>query len=439
MFGFLRPGCLAPQTRTKYRQVYAAYCSFQRQRYGAVASAFTSFEAVSLYHLAIETGACETVNCSTPTCCRFRNDWNNHWQIDTEIAEFCAAFAMLLASVKLEDDILDTASPLAAKSIAAKGISRLLRRSFVSAKRRMDKFRPGLVQNVQDLVANHHTLETSKNFDDFDQYAKPTADAFAVVYDAFADLLQQRTGRRINAREIGFHIGRSILLADCLFDLQSDRKRGEFNPIRNKADGRQVRQLALASLSTAGWLSSELSSAEDTLLPAIFKNTFRRVARLDDSNRATRSRFSALSRRGECDCDCGGGDCCCDCGGGGGDVPGEICCNADGDNESCTNRICCSGWSCDALCCEPSDRKKKSPRNLSAKKANPIEIPDPIQVPDTLVGKSATTVGPLNPSGVVSLEGVEHPAKSEGEFIESGVQVEIVKSTSFGLIVQQRM
>ncbi len=41
MFGFLAP---ARQHR-EYRQVYAAYCSHQRQHYGSLASIFTSYEA----------------------------------------------------------------------------------------------------------------------------------------------------------------------------------------------------------------------------------------------------------------------------------------------------------------------------------------------------------------------------------------------------------
>ena len=417
MFGFLRPGCLAPQTRTKYRQVYAAYCSFQRQRYGSLASAFTSFEAVSLYHLAIEVGACEPVSSSAPNCCRFRNDWNNHWQIDIEIADFCAAFAMLLASVKIEDDIQDT-SPWAVKSFAAKSISRLLRQSFIAARQRMNGFRPELVEHVQDLIAKHHAIETANNIDDFDQYAQPTADAFAAVYDAFADLLQQRIGKRINTREIGFHVGRSLLLSDCLFDLRSDRKRGEFNPIRNKTDSRQVRQLALASLSTAGWLSSDLASAQDTLLPFIFKNTFQRVAQFDDTLE-TPSRLLALNRRGECDC---GGECCfCCC-----EAPEPDCCMGGDDDSSCLAYTCCRHGSCDFPCEASNPKKNKSPESKNA-----------IQVPDPLSGKFAATVGPLNPSGVVLLDGAEHPAKTEGEFIESGTKVEVVKSTSFGLIVRR--
>lgn len=418
MFGFLRPGCLAPDTRTKYRQVYAAYCSFQRQRYGALASLFTSYEAVALYLLAIESGACQPVSSSTPVCCRFRNDWKNNWQIDVEIAEFCAAYAMLLASVKIEDDKLDTASPWAVKSIGARSMSRILRKSFDSAKRRLDQIRPGMVQQVQKLIAQHHMLETSQDFNGFEQYAQPTADAFAVVYDSFADLLQQRTGKRIAAKEIGFHVGRSILLSDCLVDRRSDLKRGEFNPIRTKADSEQVRQLALASLSTAGWLCIDLRPARKQLLPFVFKNVFRRIAIFEDGI-ATGAPLRGFNRRGECDCACG---ICCECCG-----HGDICCDAGAEDTSPVCANCCFHCGCD-LPCEPGNNSKQK----KAEKDVAIQVPEPSET------ARGTTVGPLNPSGVVEINGMEHPAKTSGEFIESGVEVEILESTSFGFIVRRK-
>ena len=48
-----------------------------------------------------------------------------------------------------------------------------------------------------------------------------------------------------------------------------------------------------------------------------------------------------------------------------------------------------------------------------------------------------TAVGPLNPMGVVQIADVEHPAKSEGNFIEDGATVMVVGKTGFGLIVRR--
>ena len=78
MFGFLSPGC----RDVRYRQVYAAYCAYQRHEYGVLSSPFTSYEAIFLYLVAVEMGAAEPTSSCTPTCCRFRSDSTNRWNLD---------------------------------------------------------------------------------------------------------------------------------------------------------------------------------------------------------------------------------------------------------------------------------------------------------------------------------------------------------------------
>ena len=91
MFGFLRPGCDASRGR-RYRQVYAACCAHQRGNYGALATLFNSYEAIFLYHLAIESGVCGAPDASTPTCCRFRSDVGNRWNVDQVGGEILYSF-----------------------------------------------------------------------------------------------------------------------------------------------------------------------------------------------------------------------------------------------------------------------------------------------------------------------------------------------------------
>ena len=427
MFGFLRPGCLSQQNHRTYRQVYAAYCSFQRQRYGTVASLFTSYEAVSLYILGISTGAYGPICDSAPTCCRLRNDWDNKWKIDTEAAEFCSAFAMLLAAVKLEDDIRDTSWNLHPKSVAARSVSRLMRKPFADAKQYLNSVRSGMVEEIYQHIATHHDLEQSNESAGLESYADPTAKAFAIVYDEFSQLLKRKTGKHTDLAPIGFHVGRGIIFSDCLFDLSSDRKRGEFNPIRTATDKQTARQLALASLSAAGWQCLERSP--QTLLPSVFQNAFQRVAAFDQL--LPRRKRLAFNRAGECDC--GGCDCCCDAGGG--DAGCDMCMGgADGDSNCFTDCFSsCIGGSvngCPYDLCDCSNNKKTDKQ--------PNEVVDLSRT--TLVRReTAITVGPLNPSGVVMFNGKEHPAKSNGEFIEADREVTIVDSSPFGFVVRKKL
>ena len=64
---------------------------------------------------------------------------------------------------------------------------------------------------------------------------------------------------------------------------------------------------------------------------------------------------------------------------------------------------------------------------------------DDVILPDQIVGDTATTVGPLNPTGVVLVNGKEYPAKTHGEFIEGDCQVIIVDSGPFGFVVRKKL
>jgi membrane-bound ClpP family serine protease len=51
-----------------------------------------------------------------------------------------------------------------------------------------------------------------------------------------------------------------------------------------------------------------------------------------------------------------------------------------------------------------------------------------------MIGRTQTT---LNPSGIVVIGEVSQPAKSKGELIPADTRVEVVRATSFGLVVRQ--
>src|SRR5688500_2547216 len=102
MFGFLRPR--APTLA--YRQVYAQCCARQHELYGISSLPLLSYEAVFLYVCAIDAGLCPGPPAGAPRCCRLRTSLNLP-AADLPIAEYCASFGLLLASIKLDDDVRD--------------------------------------------------------------------------------------------------------------------------------------------------------------------------------------------------------------------------------------------------------------------------------------------------------------------------------------------
>ncbi len=106
MFGFMR-GSRFDKT---YRQVYAQCCDAQRLRFGVSSLLFHSYESILLYVLAVDAGACPAPPRTAVTCCRLRHRPDNWPGFDTELAKFCSHFALLLAAVKLDDDVRDDGS-----------------------------------------------------------------------------------------------------------------------------------------------------------------------------------------------------------------------------------------------------------------------------------------------------------------------------------------
>jgi len=274
MFGFLKPSCngrasrLSPDSSfRRYRQVYAAFCAHHRSRYGALASVLISYEAVFLYHLAIESGACSPPTVSTPTCCKLRSDPTNRWNIDQELADFCSDFGLLLVQIKVEDDVRDS------RSLLAMATHRLWKRKFAVAKDRLNQVTPGLTDRIDALVKQHLGFERVGDAPlagriTIEDYARPTADAFGLMFESFGTICEIRGGDTKRFKTIGQDVGRSILVSDCCMDFEKDQQRGEFNPIASPAEKQAAISHSLQTLSRLGWTChlAEVTAAEATFV-----------------------------------------------------------------------------------------------------------------------------------------------------------------------------
>ena len=444
MFGYLKlPRRARCDSKKQYRQVYASLCSSQRQKFGVRASILISYESVFLYQLAVDAGLVKCPAENTPTCCRLRNDWSNAWQANLEAAEFANAFAILLARIKIEDDVRDSGKWL------ARGSSLFWSKAFRHANQYFDGVDGSLVASIERLVDEHIDLEHQPFSGSPEDYAAPTANAFGLVFRCFAEQLSAKSDEQVERSQvdlfykIGQGIGAGILLSDCVFDFQKDRRRGEFNPIKNPNQLSLYQQAALKAFSQAGWDCEAL--AIDDCWPvsgAILKYAFERIARFSTVLVEKPVRRLRLDRRlyrrssmraGECDipcdacCDCGGCDGCdcggCDCGGGG-DIGADT-----SSTPMCFHGSCC----CDACVCEPGSKK----RSAEPDSFNTIESLKPDSVLDAnVVDLVGETDCPLNPSGYIVIDGERYPAKTNGEFIDAGQKVLVLSRSTFGFIVE---
>jgi hypothetical protein len=421
MFGFLKPACLGKDLFRQYRQVYAAFCAHHRQRYGVIPSAMISYEAVFLYLLAIETGACSSPASNTPTCCRLRSDPTNRWNLDRQLANFCSDFGMLLVGVKVDDDVRDS------NSIGSRVASFLLERKSELARKRINEVCPGVIEQVDGLIAEHVRIENGTEVIGIEAYSRPTARSFGLIFAAFGEMCKQKSGRSVAWFELGEEVGRSVLVSDCCFDWERDRRRGEFNPIRNAAEKTHATSYALRSLSHLGWRCLEVErECKSGVLASVTMSAFNRVSELRFSSEkvptaklSLRSRLASRAGFCDCPCDCGG----CDCGGCDGcDCGGADC--GEGTDAGCLPCVdCCFCFGSDCGC-PSSERRQKISRDDAD-----IEIAEPKQM------GIGITIGPLNPTGVVRIEDRDFPAKSQGGFVDDGVRVQVIGQEAFGVLV----
>jgi hypothetical protein len=234
MFGFLNP---RPHSET-YRRVYARLCQHQHLHYGIGSLPFHSFEAVFLYQCAIDTGMIDFGKLPQKRCCKLMTSRSLMNESDAQVGQFCSSFGVLLASIKLEDDIRDSGSWGA-------WITRwLLRKRFEKANRYFLHLDPRFRKNVHQLIEDHHRLEQSSRTLSLDEYVEPTSQSFGYVFGTMSRIPGLESHRQ-TLIDLGRKIGSAIIRFDCAVDWVRDRSRGEFNPLR---DTRSVEESWLLSI-----------------------------------------------------------------------------------------------------------------------------------------------------------------------------------------------
>lgn len=457
MFGFLTPDYSDRQVLRRYRQIYASFCSYHRSRFGLAASALLSYEAIFLLQLAVESGACQPPSPCTPTCCRLRSDPTNRWGIDRELADYCSAFGVLLAKIKIEDDLQDRGGWLPYLS------SKVLKRAFHDATVHLERAVPGLSAKVEMIVRQHGEVEARDWAADIEQYAEKTREGFAMLFEGFARSNVRLKFKQADLSAIGAAIGNAIIAVDCCEDLAMDRRTGQYNPITSPAEFGAARLFALQNIVDAGFRCAEFNrSTHQSITVTTLRRAFWRAAKLRYPSQqqealvagtaGRRFRRLSMARRANWvarhafrtgDCDCGG----CDCDACGGDACGGCdglgICDAGEPSagDSCCNGRRCYGCGCDACCdsCGDRDRKAGSLQNENHQGDSPNSeahrLSSNIDGDAGMLNSTGVALTALSPSGVVVIEGVEYPAQSQSGFVDAGAEVKVIRKETFGWIV----
>jgi len=406
MFGFLKPSTPIRE----WRQSYARICQYQRELFGLTSLPFLSYEATFLYQLLIDERLTAALPENSRTCCRLRRISQADERRDEEAATLVASFGMLLAGIKLQDDVRDS------NRWHNRLLWRKFRRPTEQAHGILTDRSPEVAHGIANALLRHAKLEQSGRHLDIREYAGPTGSGFAAVFRAVASAIMSDPDPQWESQfaEYGRHLGHAIIAWDCAQDFSKDRFQGHFNPLRTPADVARSFDYCRLELARLGW-ALRLSSASRQVVESVSARVQRRAERglhADNVRRMERwgllrDRSSAYARCDACEV-CGALDCC----------EAVECLN-------CASGGCDSCWPCH------TESERQPSGNLT------VKDPSPSGLESTHVGKLAVTDGALSPSGFVVIQGERIPARSDGGLLlEDNLPVRVTSGDAFGVNVR---
>ncbi|OYP34511.1 DUF5685 family protein [Rhodopirellula sp. MGV] len=469
MFGFLR----GSSCDRRYRQVYATVCSSLRERHGFRLLPFVSYEAVWLHCLAVDLGVVPAPDANTVTCCKAQRRHsplsNSYSELPGQASqhlgssglsvglnamlEFDLALTVLLIRTKLDDDVRDR------RSIVARALRRLYRRAWQQSEGFFDALDAGFMHRLERILSKHLEQEQSGRAEPrhqvrLQEYCRPTGAAFAEVFQlapqAIAARMNQSVGPTLADRfkEAGEQIGRALIAFDCAVDYDTDRRRGEFNPLPDRhaiidALSYSQQQLCQLGFQIDQWVA-ERGETGAPMSTAVLKTVVGKIGLYKEGFAKSRKQRIAdrqriwLSpprlQRGICDCDCL--CCCCDA--------GEGACASEG----CIGTMhCCPCDPCCGYCmdCERDQSRKKKPNGNvnqggAANHAQGGQLPTLGRASENFPGHAIARTD-LTPYGTIALDqgaggAQEYPAKTDRGSIEAGSRVRVIGREPFGFLVR---
>ncbi len=225
MFGFIKP--YKPELRIKeyetYRSFYCTTCKKLGKNYGLLARFTLNYEFVFLSLL------CSSLKDDEYKVKQGRCPFNpakkcNYCIENSDEFDFSTSAAVMLLYFKLLDNIRDE------KHFKKLGYL-MLKPLFKSSYKKAALKYPELSRLFKEYDENQQKIE-KQNTDNIDLAAEPTAK----MLEQLLKMCSCDEKQRLVLGRLGFCLGRYIYILDAACDLQRDKKKGSFNPLKNKED-----------------------------------------------------------------------------------------------------------------------------------------------------------------------------------------------------------
>ena len=224
MFGYVMANVkeLTKEQKSRYASVYCGICRQIHSRIGNGARLALSYDMafLALLHMSLY----EPEETSGDRACCLHPIKPRPWT-DNDCVQYAADMNALLAYHNAMDDYEDEGS------LVAKGVAGMFRKNLP----RLQAQYPRQSQAVEDCLAKLRQLEQ-------EQCDNPDGPASAFG-ELMAQLLVREEDMWSNAlRQIGFHLGRYIYLADAAVDYRRDQRKKQYNPFLAMGMGEDYRR-----------------------------------------------------------------------------------------------------------------------------------------------------------------------------------------------------
>ena len=237
MFGYVQANLsdLSQEEQIRYRAAYCGLCHTLGERHGFTSRLSLTYDLTfltlllsSLYEPEEKSGACR---CVVHPC-------KKHPYMINACTEYAADMTVALTYYKCLDDWNDD------KSIPKKSYASLLKKQYTQVK----KDWPEQCKAIEACMDEFSAIEKSGSED-----PDAAANCFGRLMEAL--FLYRKDHWEEHLRALGYGLGQYIYLADAAVDLEDDKKRGNYNPLKGLSatpqEMRPTLQMVLGNASRA--------------------------------------------------------------------------------------------------------------------------------------------------------------------------------------------
>ena len=242
MFGYVKVNKdeLRLREYNVYKSFYCGLCKTLKSEYGYFSRFGLNYDSVFLA-LLLSSVTEDEYDCELERCIAHPTEKRPVMNTNKSLS-YSAAVMIILALLKLEDDIRDEHSIKAALTLSA----------LSGAKRKIKKQYKNLYEDCRKQINKLSVLEKDK-VTDIDVLADVFAHLLEILF--VPNFIEDETQRRILAH-IGYMLGRFIYIIDAYEDIERDKKKKSFNPyvlggVPEKEDLQELLTFNLSSLANS--------------------------------------------------------------------------------------------------------------------------------------------------------------------------------------------